>query len=95
MSEKENEKEESNEDSSEEKDAVNNTSASEKAGTSKETTQTTITDAKEIISDSSDFKLPLLAEYLGNKDSREGILNSARIVEGKYGKTAILDLEEC
>jgi hypothetical protein len=71
------------------KDAASIT-ASKDAATSK---QTTLTDASEVISSSSDFKLPKLNEFLGDMDEKEGILWNARIVKGKFGLTAILDLE--
>jgi len=76
--------------SSEDGDAVQKP-ASKEAGTIE---QAMLTDAREVISDSSDFKLPKLSEYLGDEDEKEGVLEGVRWVKGKFGLTAILDLEE-
>jgi len=93
MSEVENikEKEEPVKDSSEKEDTVKDNTVSHKAAPSSGTT--TITDAHDVISTSGDFSLPKLSEHLGDLEHKEAILTSARIVNGKYGETAILNFE--
>jgi len=64
--------------------------ASKKAGTP---IQATLTDAKEVISDGSDFKLPLLGVFLKGEREKVAVLKGARIATGQFGPFVVLDLE--
>ena len=50
-------------------------------------------DIKDLLGDNADFELPRLIKFVKNQNLRNAILNSCRIVPGRYGEMAIVTFQ--
>jgi hypothetical protein len=56
--------------------------------------QSCLTKASDIIQSSKGFGYPLIQEYLDNGETRTGIMSDARLVNGKYGESALVCIDQ-